>query len=577
MQRAHGGYRPPPRRQPLEVYRRRRLTVVTALMVILGLILYATSGGASSSHKKASPPPTTAAPPPPPAHLEVGLAPWRLPSPLSHTVALAVNGDIDIFGGLTGTGQTTSAAIIQIDPSTGQAQNLANLPVAVHDAAGAAVGSKYYVFGGGAATPSAAAQSLNTQVTQGAPVSALAGQLPNPRADMGAATGPSGTAYLAGGYDGSQLTASVLATSDGSTFSSIGQLTVPVRYPAVAAVGSQLLVVGGDPATGPATDDIQAVDLKTGQSGVVGHLPVTLSHAAAATLDGSVYIFGGRSAGNVVDTVYKLVASSSGVSATAAGALPVPASDMAVAVLGQTAYLVGGEGQLAQPAASVVVARLTTGAGPAPAFDGKLLIADRANNRLLLVNADKRVLWSSPSLSLPGDAFFVKHGTEIIVTQGARQTVEAIAYPSGRLAGVYGHPNVPGSSPGYLDQPDDAYMLNDGEVTVADGKNCRILFLNPTLSYESAIGHAGRCQHDVPNSFANPNGDTPLADGNFLVSESVGSYVDEVTKSGRVVWSLKLPVAYPSDPQQIGPDLYLITDYSTPGQVLEFTREGQIT
>jgi hypothetical protein len=43
-----------------------------------------------------------------------------------------------------------------------------------------------------------------------------------------------------------------------------------------------------------------------------------------------------------------------------------------------------------------------------------------------------------------------------------------------------------------------------------------------------------------------------------------------------VVWSLKLPIAYPSDPQQIGPDLYLIADYSRPGGLYEFTREGQM-
>ena len=35
-------------------------------------------------------------------------------------------------------------------------------------------------------------------------------------------------------------------------------------------------------------------------------------------------------------------------------------------------------------------------------------------------------------------------------------------------------------------------------------------------------------------------------------------------------------VNYPSDPQQLGPDLYLMTDYDPPaeGKVLEFTRAG---
>ncbi|HMC39405.1 MAG TPA: hypothetical protein VKI19_07060, partial [Acidimicrobiales bacterium] len=85
-----------------------------------------------------------------------------------------------------------------------------------------------------------------------------------------------------------------------------------------------------------------------------------------------------------------------------------------------------------------------------------------------------------------------------------------------------------------------------------------------------------RCQHAIPTDVAYPNGDTPLADGNFLVSEIIGSYVDEVTEAGQVVWSVKLPIAYPSDPQQLGPDLYLVADYSTPGGILKFNREGQI-
>ena len=46
------------------------------------------------------------------------------------------------------------------------------------------------------------------------------------------------------------------------------------------------------------------------------------------------------------------------------------------------------------------------------------------------------------------------------------------------------------------------------------------------------------------------------------------------TPHGHVVWTVKLPIAYPSDPQQIGPDLYLIADYSVPGGLYEFTRDG---
>src|SRR5437764_402835 len=36
------------------------------------------------------------------------------------------------------------------------------------------------------------------------------------------------------------------------------------------------------------------------------------------------------------------------------------------------------------------------------------------------------------------------------------------------------------------------------------------------------------------------------------------------------------PTAYPSDPHQLGPNLYLVADYAKPGGVYEFTRAGKI-
>jgi N-acetylneuraminic acid mutarotase len=595
----------PRRRVSQDRYRRRRLAVLGALVLIIAIAVYASSGGGSnhaksnqaasgrtSSHHGSG----TTVPTGPP-QLVVSLASWQLPSPLSRTVALPVDGNIDVLGGLGGTGSTTTAAVTQLDPSSGTPEQVATLPRPVHDAAGAAIGSRYYVFGGGSATLTSDVQSFSPDVAQGASPTTVAGHLPTLRADLSSATGPDGTVYLAGGFDGTNFVTTVLSTKDGTSFTPVGQLTTGVRYPALAVANGQLLAIGGESGStvsSSATDttDIQAVDLKTGQATVAGHMPVPLAHAAAANLGGTVYVFGGRSGSNVVDTVYKLSSGPAGWSATQVTSLPIPTSDMGVAILGQTAYLIGGEGQLGEPMRSVIVARLqspaaATAAASADApFQGDLLIADRGNDRLLLVNAQKQILWTFPSAAhpapaqgfyFPDDAFFINHGTAIITNQEDQNTIEEIAYPSGQLIASYGHANVAGASPGYLNQPDDAYMLNNGEITVADAKNCRILFLNPNFTYKSVIGTAGRCQHNIPTDVAYPNGDTPLADGNFLVSEIDGSYVDEVTQAGQVIWSEHLPIAYPSDPQQLGPDLYLIADYTRPGGILEFNREGQIT
>ena len=45
---------------------------------------------------------------------------------------------------------------------------------------------------------------------------------------------------------------------------------------------------------------------------------------------------------------------------------------------------------------------------------------------------------------------------------------------------------------------------------------------------------------------------------------------------GRLVWDVELPIGYPSDPQQIGPDAYLVADYEDPGAIVVFNRQGTI-
>lgn len=176
----------------------------------------------------------------------------------------------------------------------------------------------------------------------------------------------------------------------------------------------------------------------------------------------------------------------------------------------------------------------------------------------------------------PDDAFFVRHGTSIISNQEANETIIELAYPSGRLLWSYGHAHVAGSAPGYLDNPDDAYLLKNDDIAVADPKNCRVLVISPQRQVLTQIGTPGVCAHGRPGELGSPNGDTPLADGDLLVSEINGSWVDEYTLAGRLVWDVQLPIGYPSDPQQIGPGTYLVADYEDPGAIVEFNRQGKV-
>jgi hypothetical protein len=275
----------------------------------------------------------------------------------------------------------------------------------------------------------------------------------------------------------------------------------------------------------------------------------------------------------------------------AAGHLYSGTSFTAAAVVGGRAWIVGGENdgvpqssvQMMTPNPGFGTAGLT-GAG-SPYFGNKLLIADRGNDRLLVLDPGDTVAWTYPSVYaapppggfyFPDDAFFARNGSEIISNQEQNETIVIIGFPSGKVLWSYGHPLHNGTAPGYLYEPDDAYLLKNGQVTVADANNCRILFINPDTTVAAQIGTNGVCTHNPPTALGSPNGDTPLADGNVLISEIHGSWVSEYTPAGKMVWSVQLPIGYPSDPQQLGPDLYLVSDYSHPGGIVEFNREGQV-
>ena len=105
----------------------------------------------------------------------------------------------------------------------------------------------------------------------------------------------------------------------------------------------------------------------------------------------------------------------------------------------------------------------------------------------------------------------------------------------GRSCGSTAIPSSPAPRPGYLHEPDDAYLLKNGQVTVADAYNYRILFINHDGTVAGQIGTTGTAPTTRPTSIGYPNGDTPLADGNVLVSEINGSWITSTPR--RASWS----------------------------------------
>lgn len=332
----------------MSVYARRRIAALLSLGAATLLIL----AFALRSGGKASPPsPGPAAKTKtrtvvrPPA-VEAGLLPWQLAAPLSREVVVPRAGtrELVLLGGLDSQGSSVSTAY-RLDTHSGTLTPNGTLVRATHDAAGALLGTRVLVVGGGASSVFSSTQiETGSSTTPG-------GALPQPRADASAVAIGS-TVYVVGGYSGGRkMDPAVLATTDGRTYRTVATLPVGVRYPAVAALGSQIYVFGGLEANGRPGNTVQVVDPAAHKASVVGHTPVPLAGSSAGVLGGTIYLAGGLTGTRATSRIYAF--EPQGSKFLAAGTLRVPVANAGATVSRGRLWIVGGETGGSTPTAAV--------------------------------------------------------------------------------------------------------------------------------------------------------------------------------------------------------------------------------
>ena len=234
------------------------------------------------------------------------------------------------------------------------------------------------------------------------------------------------------------------------------------------------------------------------------------------------------------------------------------------------------------PQPQTASAYLAASKRPGPA--GYILIADRGNNRILVVNPEHAVVFEFPNradlragraLVFNDDTFVTPGGHSLIANEEDNHAIVEVSLADRSLRVVFGHPGEAGTDRTHLHTPDDAYTLADGTVTVADAYNCRIVFIREHRIVRQ-IGESGVCRHEPPGHLDPVNGDTPLPDGAVMVSEVNGDFIDEIGPDGRLLMSVQAPVEYPSDPQPLPGGRILVADYSSPGHILIIDRRGHI-
>ncbi len=230
-------------------------------------------------------------------------------------------------------------------------------------------------------------------------------------------------------------------------------------------------------------------------------------------------------------------------------------------------------------AAPVAPVPVTTGP-----FAGYLMIADRQNGRILMVDSRGTVHWQFPTAhSLPAgqrfsadDAFLSPDGKTITANEEGHEVIVRIDIATRRIVWEYGRYDHAGSGAGRLHTPDDAYPLANGDVIVADIGNCRIIEVSQAKKIVRQWGRTGACAVNAPRTYGSPNGDTPLPDGGLLITEIHGSRVVRLDRSGHVVFDIHVPTTYPSDAQLLPNGHVLVVDYANPGAILEVDRHGKV-
>ena len=289
-----------------------------------------TSPGRSSTEPAESAPPAVVS-------INASREAWTLPAAVSRPVVLPDRRGFVVLGGLA-TGDSSTSRIVHVNPARGSSRIAGNLALAVHDSAGAVIRGRFFVFGGGSIDTVSTVQAWKRR-------SAIeVARLPDGRSDLSAAT-VAGTTYIVGGWDGTAMTPAILATRNGVSFKPVARLAVPVRYAAVAGLGSTLWVVGGVTSTSEGgitdTNAVQKVDLLSGRVTIAGRLPKPMGHATALILDGQIFVLGGRSGTVPSSGIFRLNQASGAI--VPAGHLPQAVSDAGSVVVHGVGYLVGGE------------------------------------------------------------------------------------------------------------------------------------------------------------------------------------------------------------------------------------------
>ena len=227
---------------------------------------------------------------------------------------------------------------------------------------------------------------------------------------------------------------------------------------------------------------------------------------------------------------------------------------------------------------------------PPPAWPGPLpypiVIADQGTGHLLEVTPQGKVVWSltDPQVGTvtiaPKSVTFTPDGNQLLVTSEAQDVVAEFNYATGAPGWSFGVPGQPGTGDQHLNYPDQGAMLPNGDVAVADIRNCREVLIGPSEQVAAIWGQPqqGYCQTDTSKSlFGYPDGSAPQANGDVLLTFGSGDRVALFSGSGQVLWDTAVPLLYggfAADATLTSAGNVVVCGYGNPGAVAAYNPQN---
>lgn len=213
--------------------------------------------------------------------------------PRQETAVVSLRDRVYVLGGFDGAGQVLSRVEVY-DPLQDRWSDAAELPVALHHANAAVLGDRIYVLGflrGSAFTADARGFVYDPGADRWDPA---------PDLPAGTQRGASGVAvaagriFVAGGFRGGS-TAELSSFEPGAGFSDDGALDTALDHLVAAGLDDQVYIAGGrGGGIGAHRPDVRAYDPGTGMWRDRAPMITSRAGAAAAVLDGKLYVFGGE-------------------------------------------------------------------------------------------------------------------------------------------------------------------------------------------------------------------------------------------------------------------------------------------